>query len=92
MYSRSFCPGQDVVWIGQRFQKISFLMHGQVDCITEDGLTFFHLVPGAVFGDYQTIFGLRSNIIFRTHGKFEDHHTVLKSKKINVMVVEAQLL
>lgn len=92
MYSRSFYPGQDVVWMGQRFQKISFLINGRIDCITEDGLTFFKLLPGAVFGDYQVIYGLRSNFFFRTHGQREDEkRRKLNGKKVNVMVVESSL-
>ena len=34
--------------------------------MTKERLTFFHMNKGSVFGDYQVIFGLKSNIIFST--------------------------
>lgn len=47
---------------GEKFHSIYFVTKGRVNLVTADGLCFFDLAPGAVFGDYQVFFGLQSDV------------------------------
>lgn len=67
MFSRSYNPGHEIMWEGQRFSKVSFLIQGRINLQQTNGIKFFQLKPGCVIGDYQTIFGLRANFALRTH-------------------------
>ena len=49
---------------GREFRQITLITQGNVELKTEDGLTFMRLPPNSLFGDYQLIFKLRSNIRF----------------------------
>ena len=68
MYSRRHFPEEVVVYHGQRYGSIQFLTRGSIDMFTKDDQEqhFFSLVPGVVYGDYQTIYGMRSNMTLRT--------------------------
>ena len=52
MYSRRIQPGTDIIYHGQRFERIRFLVHGHIDLLDKDGLKFFELSPGGIFGEY----------------------------------------
>ena len=64
MYSRRVHSGSDIIWNGHRVKKISFLTRGTISINTIDGLCFFLMEPGSIFGDYQHIFGLKSNFTY----------------------------
>ena len=49
---------------GREFRQITLITQGNVELKTEDGLTFMRLPPNSLFGDYQLIFKLKSNIRF----------------------------
>ena len=67
MYNRQINKsGQEIIEYGHRFDSIKFLIKGKVDLLTYDGQTFFQMEPGCVFGDFQIIFGLAANMIYRT--------------------------
>ena len=65
MFSRKIRPGTSVMWPGRNFDQVHFVMKGQVECQLRNGLCFFKLTPGTVFGDYQILLGLKSNMLFR---------------------------
>ena len=61
--------------------------------LTYEERTFFHLLPGSVFGDYQTIFALQSNMIFRSHGLSLKKSVALQEEQetVKIMCVDKEI-
>ena len=66
MYARRYKNNEDVIWHGQKFEEIFFILNGTVDMYSIEHKHFMILPPKAVFGDYGILFNLKSNIIFKT--------------------------
>ena len=67
MYTRRYNPNSEVIHFGQKFTKVYFISSGQIDLITNKGKhKFLQMSKGAVFGHYGVIFGLKSNIMWKT--------------------------
>ena len=64
MYSREFPPGEEIVTIGKKFREILFITDGKIHLKTKDKNIFMELTDGNIFGDYQVICDLVSNISF----------------------------
>ena len=93
MYSRRVHAGVDVIWQGMRFKQISFITRGKISLRTRDGLCFFMQEPGTIFGDYQHIFGLQSNIIYRAEGEIVDDQAKRSETdaQVNYMAVKVDI-
>ena len=63
MYTRELPPKEVIVDFGKKFREIFFVMEGKVDMKKGDQ-TFMQLGEGNIFGDYQVLFDLQSNIIY----------------------------
>ena len=89
MFFRQAPAGVNVVYHGLRFKQINFLTKGKIGIQTKDGLCFFELHEGIVFGDYQHIFGLKSNFVFKALGENEEKTKKedIKSYPVNYMAV-----
>ena len=62
-FTREFPPGEEIVSYGKKFREIFFIMEGKVD-LKKGKETFMQLIDGNIFGDYQVLFGLTTNIIY----------------------------
>ena len=67
MFTASFQPNVEIVYCGQRFNRLYFALDGKIDLVTHhDKIKFLQMSPGAVIGDYCLIFDLKSNITWKT--------------------------
>ena len=52
----------------QRYpEQVSLIQEGMVDLQTKHGDRFMILPESSVFNDYQLLFNLKSNIIYKSH-------------------------
>ena len=66
MYTRRYKDNSDIMWYGQKFEEIFFIMQGEVNLYSRINQQFMILKENSIFGDYAILFRLKSNIIFRT--------------------------
>ena len=66
LYTRSYMPGREVIYESMKISQIFFIVEGQVQMSNKHAGQFMVLNEKAVFGDYMSLFHLKSNISFRT--------------------------
>jgi hypothetical protein len=67
MFARIYEPDVDIVKYGEKFRQVYFICEGSVTMYNRFLLRDFMLLPQySIFGDYQIICDLKSNIVFRT--------------------------
>jgi hypothetical protein len=66
MYTNIIDGGSTIVKYGEKFQALYFIMSGGVTCFLSGGYRdFLFLPPDHTFGDYQIIFNLKSNCVYK---------------------------
>ena len=76
---------------GKKFREIFFIMEGKVD-LKKGKETFMQLIDGNIFGDYQVLFGLTTNIIYEVAARDDvaiDPEDPLQNINSKFMGVEA---
>lgn len=67
MFARIYEPDLTIVNYGEKFRQIYFICEGSVTMYNKFLIRDFMILPQySIFGDYQTICDLKSNIIFKT--------------------------
>lgn len=67
MFARIYEPDTTIVSYGEKFRQIYFIQEGTVAMYNKFQITDFMFLPQySIFGDYQIICDLKSNIIFKT--------------------------
>ena len=67
MYARIYGRGETLVDYRSKFNEIFFIYEGGVSLFSKAKIKDFIFLPQySFFGDYQLLFDLRSNIVFRT--------------------------
>ena len=67
LYTRVYRPNGVIQDFGREAEQVVLVTKGYVDLYTKDGLHFMRLPEGSVFLDYQLIFQLKSDIVFRAY-------------------------
>lgn len=65
MYVREILADNEVQPRKKKFREIYFITHGQVDMYDATNNKFMYLPTGCIFGDYQVLYRLESNISFK---------------------------
>ena len=67
MYTRRMYPNTEVIYNQKMFEEIYFVMQGKVELFSvPENVKFMDMPENTVFGEYQVIFNLKSNISYRT--------------------------
>ena len=72
LYCRIYTPGKVIISYHSTVKEIYFLRQGQVDVFNngQDEIVkekpLFYLPQHSYFGDYQVLFNLKSNLVFKT--------------------------
>ena len=67
MFARIYEPDLTIVSYGEKFRQVYFIQEGAVSMFNKFLIKDFMLLPPySIFGDYQIICDLKSNICFRT--------------------------
>lgn len=67
MYCRIYEPDETIVSYGQKFNEVFFIREGAVRLFNKFQFRDFIVLPRySVFGDYQILYDLKSNIIFKS--------------------------
>jgi len=67
MFARIYEPDLTMVSYGEKFRQVYFIQEGAVSMFNKFLIKDFMLLPPySIFGDYQIICDLKSNICFRT--------------------------
>jgi len=67
MFCQICFPNVKIVEVGKEVFSMYFIYKGSVTVNTEDGTELTVLPSGSFFGDYQVLFGLKSNFEFISH-------------------------
>ena len=89
MYARIYQPETTIVQYGQKFGEVFFIREGGVKLFNKFQIKdFMHLPQYSVFGDYQIICDLKSNIVFQTAKLASDTRFMCVSKKVFLNLCE----
>ena len=67
MFARIYEPDTMIVDHGEKFRQLYFIQEGTVSMFNKYKIQDFMFLPQySIFGDYQIICDLKSNIIFKT--------------------------
>ena len=67
MYTRRMSPNVDVIYYQKPFEELYFVLDGKVELFSHpEDIKFMELTENTVFGEYQIIFDLKSNIRYKT--------------------------
>ena len=65
MYTREFPVDEVIAEAGKKFREIFFITSGNIDMEDANRQVFMKLKDRNIFGDYQLLFDLTSNISYR---------------------------
>jgi hypothetical protein len=89
MYARIYPPDEYVVQYGSKFREVFFIREGGVLLYNKYQMRDFMLLPQfSVFGDYQILCDLNSNIVFKTTKYRTDTKFMCVSKKVFLNLCE----
>ena len=67
MYTRRMNPNVDIIYYQKPFEELYFVENGKVELFSHpEDVKFMELTERSVFGEYQIIFDLKSNIRYTT--------------------------
>ena len=89
MYCRIYQADSTVVSYGARFQEIYFIREGGVKLWNKYQIRDFVYLPQfQIFGDYQVLNNLSSNIVFKTPKHISSTKFMCVSKKVFLMLCD----
>ena len=84
MQCLAFHPGEPVVEYGHHFKHYMLVSRGRVELCTVDNIKFLALPKGFLFGEYQLIENIKSNINFKAPGRFQYQLAEDTEKQANI--------
>ena len=89
MFARIYEPDLTIVNYGEKFRQVFFICEGSVTMYNKFLIRDFMLLPQhAIFGDYQVICDLKSNITFKTAKHAPTTRFMCVSKKVFMNLCE----
>lgn len=89
MYARIYQRGETLVDYRSKFNEIYFIFSGGISLFNKHRVTDFLLLPQySFFGDYQLLYDLRSNIVFRTSQKFSKTKCMCVKRSVFIKLCE----
>jgi hypothetical protein len=83
MFARIYEPEVTIVHYGEKFRQIYFICEGSVSMYNRFLIKDFMFLPQhSIFGDYQIICDLKSNIVFKTSKRQSSTRFMCVSKKV----------
>ena len=83
MYCRIYPPEQTIIQYGENFREVFFITEGGVLLYNYFQIQDFMYLPQySVFGDYQVLYNLKSNIVFKTADQKSDVKFMCVTKKV----------
>ncbi|CDW76539.1 cation channel family protein [Stylonychia lemnae] len=83
MYCRIYQPEATIVPYGSKFSEIYFIREGGVRMFNKFRIQDFMFLPQyQIFGDYQILYDLKSNIVFQTAKNYPVTRFMCVSKKV----------
>lgn len=80
MYFRIYPPDTMIVSHGQKFLELYFIRSGEIHLQNKFAKEFLVLPSNSFFGEYQILFELQSNIIFKTSSTLETRFMCVQKK------------
>lgn len=79
MYTRRMYPNTEVIYYQKNLDEIYFVMQGKVELFSvPGGQKFMDFPENTVFGEYQVIFNLKSNILYKTRPDSKWDSSIIK--------------
>ena len=89
MYCRFYEPDQIIIPYGQRFNEMYFIIKGGVSLYNKYMIHDFMFLPQySFFGDYQILYDLKTNIVFKTASSPNDTFFMCVNKKVFLNLCE----
>ena len=67
LYARVHKPNTEIQRYGREADEVVLILSGMVDMFNYHNTKFMQLPPDCLFNDYQILFGLKSNITFKSY-------------------------
>ena len=81
---RVYKPGIELVGYSRYPEEVSLITKGMVDLQTKHGDRFMILPESAVFNDYQLLFNLRTNMIYKAHSPAGTNNEELRESDVEL--------